>query len=872
MKKFISFFLSALVTFVFTNPIAFAAEEVAVDLPCQYLVGSTVAETTIHGIIAEDGNLYVSPEEAAKVASFQFYSEENVFISQNSYTGNSIIYQLDVNTGKLSDQESPFYPDRTWEIPLLSSNNGSFSVSLNHLLAALNAEMKVDPSAETPLTIYRPFTVFDASTRLRNGSYFFEWTEIDETATQKDADWLYKLSALNSLFLDYNSHFVSDAAFAWWSDDVLNANEQQYLDSMIGVMTCFSRIDPSITDSIDYQTVVLQGEVFGLTNDMLELLGIGDEAVKLLDSSSNAIGIGTDILEQVSKYKIYRQISESQKELLRSTFLSSRSNSAFQDEDLEIIKNAAQHLQTLLDNSALGTATAVSDGIVKIGSGIVQDATPLALMDVASFIMSILPGTSQAVDINETTMLATHSAMLELFAREEYSRLNDEIREKGPSEDLLRENKETLLFALQASYATRDLFIQNQVFSSDVIEQLERKNSETLEFILFLQSCSTKTNFDNMLYQYNWDQYSEQRLVEEDHALRVEDLLNGYWGQNIQFPCVFRFREDGYAEEYYPEYAGLVSEDSIIATGAQYRYEIENNKLYLYYFEGGDPIKLELVKKTDDIEWDIGLRNQINSIPDNQAFLYETSWRSLSQSDPTGPAPGQRNAFYLSRWTESALVPLAGLYQAEFSVRSENGVCWGDQYIYVSDVDDDSITFTYSEICEEETQHRVSTDPITVKWQDGPIPFTAIDQSGSIYEGMITFHEGNWVDIQFDLIKEQPDWAGNIRTCTGTSLMKQRQAMFSYISSERAKEMILDYCRRDRSDNGTYIIYDEETIEEEDNYIFAVRYQISEQEAVKRLQEGRDVPANSLVGTASFNKEDWRIYFTTIDGTTVRLN
>lgn len=819
MKKFISFFLSALLTFVFTNPVAFAAEEVTVDLQCQYLVGSTLAETTIHGVIAEDGNLYVSPEEAAKVAGFQFYSGENVFISQNSYTGNSIIYQLDVNTGKLSDQESPFYPDRTWEIPLLSSDNGSFSVSLNHLLAAMNAEMKVDPSAEIPLTIYRPFTVFDANTRLRNGSYFFEWTEIDETATQKDADWLYKLSALNSLFLDYNSHFVSDAAFAWWSDDVLNANEQQYLDSMIAVMTCFSHIDPSITDSIDYQTAVLQGEVFGLTNDMLELLGIGDETAKLFGLSSNAIGVETDILEQVSKYKIYRQISESQKDLLRSTFLSSRGDSAFQGEDLKIIKNAAQHLQTLLDNSALGTAAAVSDGVVKVGSGIVQDMTPLALMDVASFIMSILPGTSQAVDINETTMLATHSAMLELFAREEYSRINDEIREKGPSEDLLRENKETLLFALQASYATRNLFIQNQVFSSDVTERLERKNSETLEFILFLQSCSTDITIEN---EYSWKGYieeSQKNLTPMEAYANAVEKLQG---------ASFHVRK----------------------TGTMHTFETDHH----YFTE-----EMEIQNFGTDIMTGIG-SSEVTNISD--PTLYSDGHEYSRQESFTYDSNGIHVSSPMSSgFTLQRPLLVLDLPPEECLIDSSK-----------SDIEGDGVNYHFVFDGEALTEENCGI-MLTAPFYDYQIYWDSDDFRG--YKGGIQAaslnvnldNKGNLkiIEITYELTGAIQDVFPVEGTTTfsfekvNTVSNQQNESMLP-TNYDTAKQIILDYYNQMKEDDGTYVIFDDETVEMEDRYLITVRYQLSEQEATQRLQEGRIVEANTLVGIVTFEKETGQIY------------
>ena len=46
----------------------------------------------------------------------------------------------------------------------------------------------------------------------------------------------------------------------------------------------------------------------------------------------------------------------------------------------------------------------------------------------------------------------------------------------------------------------------------------------------------------------------------------------------------------------------------------------------------------------------------------------------------------------------------------------------------------------------------------------------------------------------------------------------------------------------------------------EDRYLITVRYQLSEQEATQRLQEGRIVEANTLVGIVTFEKETGQIY------------
>ncbi|MCD8120990.1 MAG: hypothetical protein LUE65_01965 [Clostridiales bacterium] len=68
------------------------------------------------------------------------------------------------------------------------------------------------------------------------------------------------------------------------------------------------------------------------------------------------------------------------------------------------------------------------------------------------------------------------------------------------------------------------------------------------------------------------------------------------------------------------------------------------------------------------------------------------------------------------------------------------------------------------------------------------------------------------------------------------------------------------------ANNGNYIIFYDETTRIGDEYYFIVRWQMSEEEAERRLKEGRDVAANIYENTLIFNRltgeirEDWGAY------------
>ncbi len=86
----------------------------------------------------------------------------------------------------------------------------------------------------------------------------------------------------------------------------------------------------------------------------------------------------------------------------------------------------------------------------------------------------------------------------------------------------------------------------------------------------------------------------------------------------------------------------------------------------------------------------------------------------------------------------------------------------------------------------------------------------------------------------------------------------------TYYSQETAEKLALSYYNsKHPTDNGDYIIFPEETTSEGTEFYFIVRWQMSDEEAQKRLKEGRDVAANIYENTLIFNRttgeieEDW---------------
>ena len=229
----------------------------------------------------------------------------------------------------------------------------------------------------------------------------------------------------------------------------------------------------------------------------------------------------------------------------------------------------------------------------------------------------------------------------------------------------------------------------------------------------------------------------------------------------------YRFLENGYVEEYYGSPGEAVIEENLTPSGRQFRYEVKDNKLYFYWDEDS-PTELELVYNTDNIDWDTGLKNQIGSFSSDEPFFYETGW------EPEGTGPMRGNAFYLGKCEDDPLLPLMGTYQQEFSVRGEDGLVTGRQVITVQKASDDQVTFMYWEDIDGEAS-LYTLNPVTVEWADGKIPFTAEDEDGNLYEGIIEFQGEDAIALNLELKERQSEWRGHL-VSSSAYLQKEQDA------------------------------------------------------------------------------------------------
>lgn len=543
MKRIINLALCFILMTLAVYQPAFATEDQQLTFACQYIAGYNVAQTIVHGEV-HDNCLYVKPDVIAELCGMYAADDGKNITFKISGEDEWIhcLYQLDVNTGTLTDMYTMLTgQNTTWNIPMYKADDGTVMVSFEHMLKALNAEVSFDPNSTVPISVYRPYSVIELSRKVASYGHnlFFNWSEIDPNASLEDSKVLYLLSSLNSLILDYNDHFITDVLYSWWTDNIPTANEEQFQDSIYEIMTCFSDVDTEGFDSSVYETFKLQNDIFELTDDMMNLMGVEDEAISALGLSSNISEYGTTMIDQLNTYIQYKNISNTQSEMIDTTFLSSRNNSIFLEEsNIQIIRNAAQQLQNRISDNGIVEVSVICDAVVKLSAqaaeaGISKVTPVLMMVDMASTMVKILPLTSHLVDINEAINRATHCDLVGIFTVAELYRISELMRTLPLTQtaELLNDYKQVLTFSLQSSYAVREALIDMDLLDDTMVSKLRDKNAELLEYLTVVQNSSPKCPPDQVECSINWgdiDSIEQQDLVTEAYTETYTDEFGTY--------------------------------------------------------------------------------------------------------------------------------------------------------------------------------------------------------------------------------------------------------------------------------------------------------------------------------------------------------
>lgn len=197
---------------------------------------------------------------------------------------------------------------------------------------------------------------------------------------------------------------------------------------------------------------------------------------------------------------------------------------------------------------------------------------------------------------------------------------------------------------LKSCYITREAALASLANKSSSIKEkiqplVDYQNSINTEIAtIMIELKGANTINDGLVFGFlpsdneeYLDKYDNTQLVQWISQFKIEngqsiDLLDGYWENNIQSHKVYQFLEDGTVKEFDAEPGvAVVPENLFYSQTLQYQWD---GKTLTINWGDGFNTNLELVTKSSSVEWDIGLKNELDSIADDMVFFYETTWNN----------------------------------------------------------------------------------------------------------------------------------------------------------------------------------------------------------------------------------------------------
>ena len=160
---------------------------------------------------------------------------------------------------------------------------------------------------------------------------------------------------------------------------------------------------------------------------------------------------------------------------------------------------------------------------------------------------------------------------------------------------------------------------------------INRENSE----------LNLQTGLD--LENINTDSRTEKEGTSKKDTI---NLLEGFWENDIQCPCLYKFFEDGTVDEYYIDPLNRDKPEKI-SYSCTLKYQWDGKSLVINWGDNGlgevYTTTLEPITNSAPIEWN----GDFSYLPNDEIFFYETSW--VDSGEPSD------NAMYLvkSKWREA---------------------------------------------------------------------------------------------------------------------------------------------------------------------------------------------------------------------------
>lgn len=176
---------------------------------------------------------------------------------------------------------------------------------------------------------------------------------------------------------------------------------------------------------------------------------------------------------------------------------------------------------------------------------------------------------------------------------------------------------------------------------------------------------------------------------EESYAIPTDILTKYYWDGSVQSNTVYRFFEDGtYAEYFYEKNLNEKFNPEFLTENPDrgFRYEVKNNKLYMYWEYAGEvsSVQYEWISADSEKIYDSWVKDRCR---DSDYIFYETSWKQDELG--IGNASYLRKLELISGKTDKADTPAVTDEAAVYTQYLKNGGYEKfDSYEYADSISD----------------------------------------------------------------------------------------------------------------------------------------------------------------------------------------
>lgn len=491
------------------------------------LFGNLSSQDTISGIY-KDNVFYVSLETLEQIGVIEIVDKDTITTNKGART-----FQIDIKKQYMFEDYAAGYK---LALPICKYQKDTY-ISALHFLRYIGAIVEINPNHELQFKMYLPYNIYDAIHEYSENidAAYFHWYEIDHEKPELldemlGASIIFGLFNKNSNFLRFfydtkgiYQECVEDAFLSILQNEGQNTVTEDSTSQMVDEFEFTNRLMDEAQKGIEALSFFLNIYAESSSEKALEVLAnymskINESATKINDYIGGAGRLVANIATNLLRGEQFANISDSQKTLLKNTFISNFdiAISFLEDKDMvDVYGNAAKSVHAKASNACannISNAVNILQGILYegigfgvnngIGAGVITNFDGLLpipvvqIFNVVGDIVKDIPYSSDALDRQSQIFNAYNCYILENMVNQVLvsscgkmangENLYNNLKEQ---EKCLKLIKDCLTFQYKAAITARENLIDTGYLLPKNVPIEKDRNSILANMLLKLHTC-----------------------------------------------------------------------------------------------------------------------------------------------------------------------------------------------------------------------------------------------------------------------------------------------------------------------------------------------------------------------------------------------